>query len=187
MSDRTRTRAGRVTAWPRLTVAAFDRSTDDVLVLDRPPLPEVERAMVAARVRGWRADVTTADAPARVAEALADLALDCPPLAADIAAHARSTLAQFGVVSTELRVEVVDEVSCPKFHCDNTRVRLLCTYHGAGTEYVSADAPNAARAAPTFGLIFLKGHRHPTHADRVLHRSPALPAGTKRLCVVLTV
>jgi len=187
VSSRTPTRAGRVTAWPRLTVAAFDRGAEDVLVLDRPPLPEVAAAMVAARVRGWRAGVATADIPARVAEALADLAHDCPPLAADITGLARSFLAQFGVASAELRVEVVDEASCPKFHCDSTRVRLLCTYHGAGTEYVCADAPDAVRAAPTFGLIFLKGHRHPTHADRVLHRSPPLPAGTKRLCVVLTV
>jgi hypothetical protein len=81
----------------------------------------------------------------------------------------------------------VNKTTCPKFHCDNVRVRLVTTYLGPGTEYVGADAPQEVRSAPAFALVFLKGHKHPTHADAVHHRSPALPPGGKRLCVILDV
>jgi len=41
------------------------------------------------------------------------------------------------------------------------------------------------RSAPAFALVFLKGHKHPSHADAVHHRSPPVPPGGKRLCVIL--
>jgi hypothetical protein len=66
------------------------------------------------------------------------LHLDCPALAADVAAVVRSFLAQFGAARASLRVEVVTTNTCPKFHCDNIRVRVVTTYHGPGTEYVFA-------------------------------------------------
>ncbi len=118
---------------------------------------------------------------------MAALRLDCPALADDIAGLARSFLAQFGATEGSLRVELVDKTSCPKFHCDNVRVRLVTTYHGAGTEYVRADAPDDVRPTPTFALVFLKGHKHPNHADAVHHRSPPVPPGGRRLCAILDV
>jgi hypothetical protein len=33
--------------------------------------------------------------------------------------------------------------------------------------------------------VLLKGHRHPTHTDSVLHRSPPMRPGTRRLCVAI--
>ena len=102
-------------------------------------------------------------------------------------ALSRDFLAQFGVEEASLRVEVVDKQACPKFHCDNVRVRLVTTYHGPATEYVRADEPDLVRSAPLFALVFLKGHQHPNHADAVHHRSPGVPPGEKRLCVILDV
>lgn len=177
----------RVTVWDRAAVASFDEGRDDIHIIERPPLPEVAVAMRAARVRDWRAVVTAADADARAAEALEALRLDCPALAADIAAVARSFLAQFDATEASLRVEMVTTASCPKFHCDNIRVRLVTTYHGPGTEYVFVATPDDIRRVPTGALMFLKGHKHPTHTDAVLHRSPMVPAGEKRLCVVLDI
>jgi hypothetical protein len=34
-------------------------------------------------------------------------------------------------------------------------------------------------------LVFLKGHQHPTYQDCILHRSPALLVGEKRLCMIV--
>lgn len=176
----------QTSAWPHAPIAAFERSgRDDILVVERPPVPGVAEAMAAARVHDWRSVVSAADADARVAEALAELNLDCPPLAADLAELARDFLAYFGLAEAPLRVELVDKMSCPKFHRDNVRVRLVTAYHGAGTEYVDAAAPDDIRRSDTFALVFLKGKLHPTHAGSVLHRSPPVPAGAKRLCVVL--
>lgn len=176
-----------VTAWDRDVVAAFDASHDDILVIERPTLSEVAAAMKSARVHDWRAVVTMADADTRAAEAIKTLSLDCPLLAADIAAVARSFLAQFDASEASLRVEVVTTNTCPKFHCDNIRVRVVTTYHGPGTEYVLAATPDDIHRGPTGALIFLKGHKHPTHSDALLHRSPMVPAGVKRLCVILNI
>lgn len=53
------------------------------------------------------------------------------------------------------------------------------------TRYVHADAPEIVRAAPAFALVFLEGHKHPYHSDSVHHRSPAVPPGEMRLCLIL--
>jgi hypothetical protein len=174
-----------VTAWDQPTVAAFDGSGEDVLLIERPPLPEVAPAMRAARVHDWRAKVTVEEIDRNVADAFEALRLNCPLLAADIAAVARSFLAQFDATEASLRIEVVNTNTCPKFHCDNIRVRVVTTYHGPGTEYVFTHAPDDVRGTPAGALLFLKGHKHPTHADAVHHRSPMVPPGEKRLCVVL--
>lgn len=176
-----------VAAWDGAEVAAFDLGREDILVVQRPPLLGIADAVATARVHGNKSVVTPASAKARAAESLDALRIECPVLAEDIAALSRSFLAQFGVEEASLRVEVVDKQSCPKFHCDNVRVRLVTTYHGPTTEYVRADAPDLVRAAPLFALVFLKGHQHPNHADAVHHRSPGVPPGGRRLCVILDV
>jgi len=173
--------------WPSVSVTAFDHWANDMLIVKRPPIRDVTGAITAARVHDWRSVVTAGDADTRVAEALAELNLDCPPLAVDIAFIVRSFLAQFGTDEASLRVEVVNKASCPKFHCDNVRIRLVTTYHGPATEFVYTDGPEDIRRTPTGALVFLKGHKHPNHADTIHHRSPAVPPGEKRLCVVLDI
>jgi hypothetical protein len=93
-------------------------------------------------------------------------------------------MAEFNRPSVNLRIEIVDTQSCPKFHCDNVYVRLVTTYVGPGTEYQFA-GEEAIHVAGPGSLVFLKGHKHPTHRDSVHHRSPAVPSGSKRLCVVV--
>lgn len=173
------------TAWDGDEVAAFDEGGEDVLVVERPPLPGIAEAVATARVLYWRSTVTAGTAAVRAAEALDALGIAAPAFAADVVALSDRFLAQFGVGEASLRVEVVDKQSCPKFHCDDVRVRLVVTYHGPATEYVRADAPGDVRSAPAFALVFLKGHKHPNHADAVHHRSPGVPPGSKRLCVIL--
>ena len=176
-----------VTAWDGAEVAAFDLGDEDILVVDRPALAGIAGAVASARVHYWRSAFTAPVAEARAAEALETLRIACPALAEDIVALGLSFLAQFGVEEASMRVEVVDKQSCPKFHCDSVRVRLVVTHHGPATEYVRADDPETIRAAPAFALVFLKGHHHPNHADAVHHRSPGVLPGEKRLCVILDV
>jgi len=177
----------QITAWAHEAVSKFDEGGDDIFIVERPVLLDVVAAIGTARIHDWRALVTVTEADALVAKALKSLRIACPSLAIDIASVSRSFLAQFGVSRASLRVELVDTASCPKFHCDNIRSRVVTTYHGPGTEYVFVATPDEVQRAPTGSLMFLKGHKHPTHADAVLHRSPVVPHGEKRLCVVLDV
>lgn len=176
-----------VTAWEREVVATFDRGRQDILIVERPPVQGISEVLATARLQSWRSMVTAASADERVAAALDALRITSPVLAEDIVALSRSFLAQFGVDEASLRVEVVNKQSCPKFHCDNVRVRLVTTYHGPTTEYVHAADSQTIRAAPLFALVFLKGCQHPGHANSVHHRSPEVPPGSKRLCVILDV
>lgn len=85
----------------------------------------------------------------------------------------------------DLRLEVTDRQTCPKFHCDNVYVRMLVTYTGPTTEFIQRRQPDVIHHAPLHSLVFLKGHKHPTHQDRILHRSPEFFAGQKRLCMII--
>lgn len=178
-------RSRRSIAWDADAVAAFDRESEDLLILERPVMPEIAQAISSVRVYDFRSHVTSETAIDQTDAALRALNLDCPALAADIVAIVRSFLAQFEISEVSFRLEAVDRASCPKFHCDNVRMRLVTTYHGPSTEYVCAEAPEQVRRAATFALVFLKGHKHPLHVDTVHHRSPAVPSGKKRVCLVL--
>jgi hypothetical protein len=173
-----------VTAWDFETVAAVHAPGCDLLVVERD-LPDYSRAVAAGRVGDARRRVAPGATGLPAVEALGVLGLTDSRLAADIAGLCDSYLAQFGAAAAELRVEVVDRATCPKFHCDNARVRLVATYHGPATEYCTA-GDGTVRQAPPGALVFLKGQKHPTHADTVRHRSPRLAPGSRRLCVVLT-
>ncbi len=174
-----------ITAWDEDEVAAYDCGGEDILVLERPPVLGIADTISAARVLDWRSEVTGAFAEARATEALNALLIDNKALASDIVDLSRSFLAQFSVEEASLRVEVVDKQSCPKFHCDNVRIRLVTTYHGPTTEYVHTSALEQGQSAPLFALVFLKGHEHPSHLDSIHHRSPEVSPGEKRLCVIL--
>jgi hypothetical protein len=95
-----------------------------------------------------------------------------------------------------LRLEALTDVACPRFHVDQTRLRLLCTYRGPGTEWLppaavdrralGSGAPNAqiadlaaVRTLAPFWVGILKGERYPNNAGRgQVHRSPAIPDGS---------
>ena len=47
-----------------------------------------------------------------------------------------AAMSALGAASGLLRLEVVRDRSCPKWHIDRLRLRLGCTLHGAGTEYL---------------------------------------------------
>ncbi|WP_026757653.1 DUF1826 domain-containing protein [Sediminimonas qiaohouensis] len=58
----------------------------------------------------------------------------CP----DIQSLAMRFAEVMGARRVALRLDVVRDDACRKFHLDNVPARLLCTYRGAGTEYGKA-------------------------------------------------
>ena len=99
-----------------------------------------------------------------------------------------------------LRVEMLSQAMCPRFHVDRTGIRMLCTYRGPGTEWLADHAadrsrlgplsagmpdetsglildPAAIGSAPPFSIVLLKGSLWQGNAGRgAIHRSPAIPA-----------
>ena len=72
-------------------------------------------------------------------------------LTGDVGALALILSKALDVQQVRIRLDVSDEVMCPKFHVDNVPARLLCTYRGAGTEYVLAGAEDDARQISQVG------------------------------------
>ncbi|WP_295544060.1 DUF1826 domain-containing protein [uncultured Thiohalocapsa sp.] len=124
---------------------------------------------------------------------------DCPRWLADMAAlaqhYAALVMQHLGAAAVTLRLEALADVACPRFHVDQTRLRLLCAYRGPGTHWLppaavdraalAAGAPNERIADPArvqalapgwVGLF--KGERWPGNADRgQVHRSPPAAEG----------
>lgn len=121
--------------------------------------------------------LSVADTPDMAARSLChDLLLFHWPLYADFRRLARrfAVLAASPVV--RMRLEHVVDDSCRKFHVDAVGLRLLCTYAGAGTEWVHAGGKIRRMAAMEVGVF--KGSAFAGTGPRVLHRSPPLSAGT---------
>lgn len=171
--------------WDTHALARFAEPGCDLLLLQRPQQPGCLEQLVSARVESVHVRLTASNALQRLSESLAELGIDSPPVAADMAELVWAFLAQFEQVGCSARVEVVDRRMCPKFHCDNLHVRLIATYHGPTTEYIRRDEPQTLHCAPPATLVLLKGRKHATFSDSVHHRSPDVPTGQRRLCLVL--
>lgn len=172
-------------AWTPEESAPVFAARHDVVVVGRPAAADLAPAVQRLAPATFRGSVTPRGASRVVDEALRFVGLDAPGLAAEAGRTARSFLKTFGLARANLRLEVVDRQSCPKFHVDRVHVRLLRTFVGAGTEYCRAPAPGDVWAAPPGSLEFLKGTLNPTYSGELLHRSPQVPVGERRLCLVL--
>jgi len=111
-------------------------------------------------------------------------------LAGDVGALTLMMAKIFRVDKVRLRLDVADEVMCPKFHADNVIARLLCSYRGPGTDYVPEGAegdPRRIRQLRTGAVALFRGRLWPD-AERtgLLHRSPALAEeiGARLLLVI---
>ncbi len=107
-----------------------------------------------------------------------------------------------GARPVTLRLETTDGDGCRRFHVDRTRLRLLCTYRGPGTEWLrneQVDRHALAHFKPNedilrhgapgrfepFWVGVMKGELFPGNAGNALvHRSPPV-AGTDRTRVLM--
>lgn len=106
-----------------------------------------------------------------------------------------NTLAHFfaeimKVNSINLRLDVVSNNACRKFHQDNVAARLLCTYRGRGTEYgvcLTRPEPDEIHELPRGSVGLFKGRRWPEATpSAIYHRSPQIEgSGETRLLLVI--
>jgi hypothetical protein len=109
------------------------------------------------------------------------------------------------------RAAVLDSAMCPRFHVDNVSCRLLTTYIGSATEWLSNDGVDRSKlgrgsqgkkdhesglysqkeAIQRLGagdVALLKGEGWIGNEGRgLVHRSPAVPAGEQRLVMTIDV
>jgi len=100
-----------------------------------------------------------------------------------------------------LRLRVLDGAMCPRFHVDHVPLRLITSYAGPGSQWLAeGDLPRqllgGEEALPREGAVIeqigcghvalVKGERWVGNEGRgLIHRSPALPAGERRLLLTL--
>lgn len=177
--------------WRRAAVAGVERE----LAWHEPGLTTPLRRQLAAAALAL-------DAADALATPLAEAGLSPdthPCWLADMAALAQRfgalLAARLGDVGVTLRLEALSDVACPRFHVDQTRLRLLCSYRGPGTlwlppaavnrQALAAGGNNDAIADPLrvqqlapFWVGIFKGERYPGNAGRgQVHRSPPVADG----------
>ena len=91
-----------------------------------------------------------------------------------------------------LRLEMLERPMCPKFHVDRVALRMLCTYLGAGTEWVDVQSPADVSAqtpiqtVPTFAVALCKGSSWPGNTSRgLVHRSAAATVSAPRVLLAI--
>lgn len=126
-------------------------------------------------------------------------------LVEDIQLLAEAMAYLFDTDTVGIRLRLLDAAMCPRFHVDNLPVRLVTTYHGPGSEWLPEAAtnrsglgapstdkpeivrdPDAIQQLEVGDLALLKGSGWEGNEHRALvHRSPALTEGQKRLLLTI--
>ena len=162
------------------------RRPDVPLAIWQRPPPEPTGLQALLRLAPFRVAVEeeAEDCALRLA---AKLPAPLPPaLLRDIRWLAVSFSVILGRNGIQARLEGVAGDACRRFHADAVGLRLLCTYAGAGTEWLPLFGAEAARAHdPRQGPVpvrlgtgdaaILKGDAHPSAPGRgLVHRSPPM-------------
>ena len=100
-----------------------------------------------------------------------------------------------------LRLRVLDKAMCPRFHVDHVPVRLITSYAGLGSEWLAEGVMARRRlgdptAEPTATALIQRaeaGHVLLAKGEKwignegagLIHRSPQLPTGERRLLLTL--
>jgi len=166
-----------VAVWRRSLSPDVESWLDD-LPADR--LPRLRATLAPARTVG------AVDDACRRAGLQEGAARTC--FVADVAALAQRMATLAGVAAVRLRLDVQSGAGCTRFHLDNLRLRLLCAYRGAGTEYGAAaenGAPAQVARLPRGAAALFRGRRWPGQPSGVLHRSPDAVGGHARLLLAI--
>jgi len=189
---RARAAALSAIAEPDCSIAIWQRPVDAVVERQAAHLAASEHLAIRLHLTpeqiaaGVAAPLT---AQCAALSAMGEWLADMQRLAHDFASLARRLAGQNAIT---LRLETVSDDGCRRFHVDRVQLRLLCTYLGPGTEWLTeaqvdrealaAHQPNERiqrwgspqRLAP-FWVGVLKGEVYPGQAGRgQVHRSPPL-------------
>lgn len=120
---------------------------------------------------------------------------------ADVAWLVRAYACLLDAKRIGLRLRALDGAMCPRFHVDHVPLRLITSYAGPGSQWLAeGDLPRqllgGAQALPREGAVveqigcghvaLVKGERWVGNEGRgLIHRSPVLPAGERRLLLTL--
>lgn len=179
--------------------------TTQVCLFERSPSPGIERYLASLDKRLWRGFRVVTSAPtAHGAKPTWPLPESeghddgRAALAQDFAFLAELYADLLGCPSLGVRLERLDQAMCPRWHRDQTGIRLLCTYRGPGTEWLDGrhldrlnlhepavqSCPASGCAGP-FDIILLKGTAWPGNASRgAIHRSPVPDIGARYLIAI---
>lgn len=116
-----------------------------------------------------------------VADWLNDVLPEHPDKAAfteDVALLADMFSCLFDLPRIGVRLQVLQQAMCPKFHVDKVPCRLVTTYTGATTEWrenaVAVSDTAAEHCIPPYSVVLLKGDGWWQNEGRgIVHRSPA--------------
>ncbi len=120
---------------------------------------------------------------------------------ADVAWLVRAYACLLDAKRIGLRLRALDGAMCPRFHVDHVPLRLITSYAGPGSQWLAEGALSrqllgGAQALPRDGAVveqigcghvaLVKGERWVGNEGRgLIHRSPSLPAGERRLLLTL--
>jgi hypothetical protein len=114
-----------------------------------------------------------------------------------------------GLKQVGLRLTMLDQAMCPRFHVDKVPCRLVCTYHGVATEWLPHDKADRSKLGKgnnglvdeesgiyqtqndinqlnTGEVAMLKGELWQGNGNAgLIHRSPQVFEGNKRLLLTL--
>jgi hypothetical protein len=117
----------------------------------------------------------------------------------------------FDIEKTGLRLSILEHAMCPRFHVDNVVCRLLTTYGGIGTEWLSEDNldrsklgrgskglsddksgiyldENRINKIKSYDIALLKGESWPNNTGKgAVHRSPVVNKSNPRLLLSLDI
>jgi hypothetical protein len=132
-----------------------------------------------------------------------------PELAADVQFWVEALAELTGNEHIGVRLARLEAAMCPRLHVDRVALRLVCTYHGPGTEFVPSERfdrtllghalhnghagnhvacehEGGVLAAQAGDIVLLKGETWPDNAGRgAIHRSASASAQTPRLVMTL--
>ncbi|GLX89840.1 hypothetical protein Pfra02_24090 [Pseudomonas fragi] len=120
---------------------------------------------------------------------------------ADVAWLVSAYACLLGAKRIGLRLRALDKAMCPRFHVDHVPARLITTYAGQGSQWLAEGVMarqqlGQAQAEPTQAALIeqlstgdvalLKGEKwQGNEGAGLIHRSPALQAGERRLILTL--
>lgn len=104
-------------------------------------------------------------------------------LAADIYDAAQMLGCVMDTDTIGVRLAVLQQAQCPKWHTDAVMLRLLITYQGEGTQYLQDGlGSNACQVVPQH-IALLKGSAWSDKSMAIVHRSP--PGLARRVVLTL--
>ena len=184
----------------------------NVAVFERSLSPEIESYCQALIESGSQLNIRHAIVPEKCRDSLQSSLPDLTGKAAfveDVALLVDMYSYLFELSEVGLRLQVLDRAMCPRFHIDKLGCRLVSTYLGKGTQWLSnRDVDRTKLGKGNKGLsddesgiicgskiiqevdkgdvVLLKGEGwFGNEGLGAVHRSPAVPKGEKRLVVTM--